>query len=95
MTQPSLTVTALAPQIGERLSQEWSAWVDRVDRFVNKEGGMFSGEVVQGWATALDGFATQDSPLANDLRAIRDSWVARAGWLIGRRAPSVSMDEEI
>ena len=70
-----------------RLAQEWNAWVDRVDRVVNREGGMFGQEVVRSWERGLDEFAgaaEKESGLRN-LRIVRDRWVAKVGWLVGRQ----------
>ncbi|KAJ6621653.1 hypothetical protein B0H10DRAFT_2016910 [Mycena sp. CBHHK59/15] len=42
-SQPQLTQSSLAPLLLPRLSEEWKAWVDRVDLTVNQQGGMFAG----------------------------------------------------
>ena len=86
ISQPSLAQSSLISQMLPRLVQEWMAWVDRVDSHVNKEGGMFGMEVVQGWERTLDGFAAAKIEGENgEFKAIRDKWVAKVGWLVGRR----------
>jgi len=89
-SQPQLTQNELMPLLSSRLLQEWRAWIDRVDEVVNREGGMFSGEVARGWDRSLDEFADKD---ASVMKEIRDMWVTKVGWLVGRRA-IVNMDED-
>ena len=89
-SQPQLTQNELCPLITPRLLEEWGAWVNRVDEVVNRQGGMFSGEVARGWERSLDEFAVKGG---YGMREIRDRWVAKVGWLVGRRA-MVNMDED-
>lgn len=86
-SQPPLAVNALCQELQERLVQEWQAWVNRVDSLVNKEGRMYPAFTVQEWANQLDGFAMHTQyPLGQQMKSVRDEWVHRAGWLIGRNA---------
>ncbi|KAF8527889.1 hypothetical protein BU17DRAFT_38594 [Hysterangium stoloniferum] len=89
-SQPQLTQNELTPLLNSRLLQEWRAWIDRVDEVLNREGGMFSGEVARGWDRSLDEFADKD---ASVMKEIRDMWVTKVGWLVGRRT-IVNMDED-
>jgi hypothetical protein len=60
-------------------------WVDKVDELVNKQGGMFGSETVRSWERELDEMAAADAPaVSNEMRTIRDSWVSKVGWLVGR-----------
>ena len=59
--------------------------MNRVDDVVNREGGMFGSETVRSWERVLDELAERkESEGANVLRRVRDSWVSKVGWLIGR-----------
>jgi hypothetical protein len=89
-SQPQLTQNELSPLLTPRLLQEWGAWVDRVDEVVNRQAGMFSGEVARGWDKTLDEFADKGG---SGMKEIRDKWVAKVGWLVGRRIV-VNMDED-
>lgn len=94
MNQPPLTLSELVPLIVPRLSQEWKTWVDKIDEVVNREGGMFGRDTVTGWERALDTMAEAKAPGLSEevMKGIRDSWVGKVGWLVGR-SPSQSMDE--
>ena len=89
-SQPQLTQNELCPLITPRLLEEWGAWVNRVDEAVNRQGGMFSAEVARGWERSLDEFADKGG---SGMREIRDRWVAKVGWLVGRRV-MLNMDED-
>ncbi|KAF8647928.1 hypothetical protein AX16_006460 [Volvariella volvacea WC 439] len=78
--QPALTQTALGNALLPRLTQEWKGWVDRVDEIVNRQGGMFGSDMVKGWERGLDEMARH----RDEFRTIRDSWVTKVGWLVGR-----------
>ena len=98
VAQPPLVQASLLPQILPRLLQEWRAWVDRVDCYVNKEAGMFGLETAQSWIRALDNYAVVkwhgvDREMEAGLRSVRDKWVAQVGWLVGR-STVLTMDEE-
>ncbi|EIN14137.1 hypothetical protein PUNSTDRAFT_95738 [Punctularia strigosozonata HHB-11173 SS5] len=93
LDQPPLTQSSLVPLIMPRLLEEWKAWVDRVDVVVNGEGGMFGQEMVQSWMRALDGFALAKGHGTEAMREIRDRFVARAGWLLGRQSLPETMEE--
>jgi hypothetical protein len=95
-SQPPLTQASLAPQLIPRLSDEWKAWVHRVDEMVNREGGMFGSETVRSWERDLDKFAGHKM-LEGDrvMRSIRDMWVAKVGWLVGRHEHHHAMEEEL
>ncbi|KAI0068440.1 hypothetical protein BV25DRAFT_1911412 [Artomyces pyxidatus] len=84
LAQPTLTQASLVPLILPRLLDEWKAWIDHVDDVVNKQGGMFGGETVRGWERDLDEFADAKGHGLEALREIRDRWVAKVGWLVGR-----------
>lgn len=85
LSQPVLTQSSLAPLLLPRLSEEWIAWVDRVDEVVNRQGGMFGSETVRSWERGLDEFVDNKGPeAAAVLRAVRDRWVTKVGWLVGR-----------
>jgi len=79
--------------IMHRLSQEWKTWVDKIDDLVNRQGGMFGSETVRNWERTLDELAeSKATGVSEDMRRIRDSWVSKVGWLVGR-IPQHSMDE--
>jgi hypothetical protein len=85
LSQAPLTQSSLVPLLLPRLSEEWNAWVNRVDEIVNREGGMFGRETVHSWERALDDLADRkDVEGARLLRSVRDSWVSKVGWLVGR-----------
>ncbi|KAF9229204.1 hypothetical protein BS17DRAFT_771172 [Gyrodon lividus] len=84
-SQPPLTQASLAPLLLPRLSKEWDAWINRIDQMVNREGGMFGGETVRTWEKTLDEFAEARGPEGwGVMREVRDRWVAKVGWLVGR-----------
>lgn len=89
-SQPQLTQNELCPLITPRLLEEWGAWVNRVDEVVNRQGGMFSAEVARSWERGLDELADKGG---SGMREIRDRWVAKVGWLVGRRMV-LNMDED-
>ena len=91
LSQPPLTRTELLPAILPRLTEEWKGWISRVDEVVNKEGGMFGQEAVRGWERGLDEFAHTKGDGLEVMREIRDQWVLKVGWLVGRQA----MEEEL
>ncbi|KAH7928551.1 hypothetical protein BV22DRAFT_1058846 [Leucogyrophana mollusca] len=85
LSQPPLTQSSLAPLLLPRLAQEWKAWLDKIDEVVNREGGMFGSETVRGWEKGLDEFADAKGPEGwNVMREVRDQWVSKVGWLVGR-----------
>ncbi|TFK77175.1 hypothetical protein BDN72DRAFT_784047 [Pluteus cervinus] len=90
-SQPPLAQTALAEALVPRLLREWRAWVDRLDQVVNRQSGMFGSDTVQSWERWLDEAAGHRDHGAI-FRPIRDSWVSRVGWLVGRTVPH-RMDE--
>ncbi|KAH9937208.1 uncharacterized protein B0H18DRAFT_969574 [Fomitopsis serialis] len=85
LNQPALTQSALVPMILPRLIEEWKAWLDRVDQAVNREGGMFGSETVRTWERCLDDFAQAQGNGLEILKQLRDHWVLRVGWLVGRQ----------
>jgi len=92
MDQPPLTQTSIAPLLFSRLSDEWNAWVDKVDEIVNRQGGIFGIEQVRTWENALDGFAdAKEFEGSGVMKDIRDKWVLKVGWLVNR-VYHVSMD---
>ena len=75
-------------------------WVDRVDVYVNKEAGMFRKGITESWAHSLDEFATAkfsglSGHSAHPFKALRDKWVARVGWLVGRGVHAMEEEEEL
>ncbi|TFK41247.1 hypothetical protein BDQ12DRAFT_704000 [Crucibulum laeve] len=85
ISQQSLAQSLLAPMLLPRLGEEWRAWVDRVDEVVNRHGGMFGGETVRGWERGLDEIAgAKITEGSNIMREVRDKWVTKVGWLVGR-----------
>ncbi|KAH7883511.1 hypothetical protein F5I97DRAFT_1958330 [Phlebopus sp. FC_14] len=79
-TQPAVTQASLGRILLPRLAEEWMGWVERIDEVVNREGGMFGGENVRIWEKTLDEFAGSTAEMGR----VRDRWVARVGWLVGR-----------
>lgn len=77
--------TVLFPKV----SQEWNAWIDRLDIEVNQNGGMFSGEAVKEWERSLDELV-KEGPVpgqAGNMQPIRDKWIEKVGWMVGRTVP--------
>ena len=91
ISQPPLTQSALLPLLIPRLVAEWKAWVDRVDEVVNREGGMFGQETVRTWERGLDDLAEAKGHGLEALRDVRDRWVSKVGWLVGRQ--QMAMEE--
>lgn len=86
---PPLAISSMAPLVLPRLSEEWQTWVDGIDAVVNKQGGMFGSEAVRGWERVLDHLAdTRAVEVSAVMRPIRDKWVVKVGWLVGRQAPN-------
>lgn len=92
LAQPSLTQATLVPMILSRLLDEWKAWVERVDEVVNGQAGMFGVETVRGWERVLDEFADVKGNGLEPLREIRDNWIAKVGWLVGRVGQTMMED---
>ncbi|KAF8832266.1 hypothetical protein F5879DRAFT_873403 [Lentinula edodes] len=84
LSQPQLAQNGIEPLLLSKLSEEWNAWVARVDVVVNREGGMFGSDTVHGWVQRLDEFAAKDSQIGHVMRGVRDQWIGRVGWLVGR-----------
>lgn len=77
--------TVLFPKV----SQEWNAWIDRLDVEVNQNGGMFSGEAVKEWERSLDELV-KEGPVpgqTGNMQPIRDKWIEKVGWMVGRTVP--------
>lgn len=85
LSQPPLTQDSLIPAILPRLQQEWNAWVDQLDDVVNRRAGMFGGETVKSWERTLDELAQAKGNGLEVFRQIRDTWVSKVGWLVGRQ----------
>ncbi|KAG6818020.1 hypothetical protein H0H87_009175 [Tephrocybe sp. NHM501043] len=93
ISQPALAQAELVQQLFPRLSEEWKGWIVKVDEIVNQSGGMFGSETVQGWGRALDEMAEAKLVDGSDvMRTMRDLWVSKVGWLIGRTVQH-AMDE--
>jgi len=75
-----------------RLLDEWKVWVEHVDEVVNRQAGMFGEETVRGWERVLDQFADVKGNGLEALREIRDSWIAKVGWLVGRVGQTMMED---
>ncbi|PCH33880.1 hypothetical protein WOLCODRAFT_135369 [Wolfiporia cocos MD-104 SS10] len=86
LNQPPLAQASLAPLLLPRLTDEWRAWIDRVDQLVNREGGMFGSETVRSWERGLDELAQAKGNGFEVFRQLRDMWVSKVGWLLGRQA---------
>lgn len=59
---------------------------------------MFGGETVKSWEKGLDEFADTKVPVEGweSMREVRDRWVGKVGWLVGRRmATGMDMEEEL
>ncbi|KZT30629.1 hypothetical protein NEOLEDRAFT_1237852 [Neolentinus lepideus HHB14362 ss-1] len=84
LDQPPLTQSALAPLLLPRLTEEWKAWIARLDESVNKQGGMYREETVRTWERDLDIFAQAKDNGLEVMREIRGRWVEKVGWLVGR-----------
>jgi Cut8, nuclear proteasome tether protein len=93
LSQPPLTQASLVPSVLPRLQEEWKAWVRELDDIVNRQAGMFGIETVKGWEKELDEFAHAKGHGLEVLREVRDTWVSKVGWLVGRRI-EYSMEEE-
>ncbi|KAF8078722.1 hypothetical protein FPV67DRAFT_1663413 [Lyophyllum atratum] len=93
ISQPPISQSQLLPQLLPRLSEEWKAWILKVDDVVNRQGGMFGSETVRSWERVLDEMADGKAFDGSDvMRGVRDLWVSKVGWLIGRTG-SQQMDE--
>lgn len=96
LSQPPLAQKMLTPLILPRLVTEWKAWLDRIDAAVNREGGMFGSEAANTWSRGLDQFADVKVEGWEVMRQLRDAWVSRVGWLVGRRlVQTQEMEEEL
>ncbi|KAJ7487520.1 hypothetical protein B0H11DRAFT_1805110 [Mycena galericulata] len=84
-SQPALTQSSLAPLLIPRISEEWKAWVAKVDVMVNQDGGMFAGDTVKSWEHGLDAFADARGEGADMMRSVRDLWISKVGWLVSRQ----------
>ncbi|KAF6766141.1 hypothetical protein DFP72DRAFT_865709 [Ephemerocybe angulata] len=90
---PPLAISSIPPHLLHRLVVEWQTWVDVIDNIVNKQGGMFGSEAVRGWEGVLDELANSRAvEVSTTMRPVRDKWVVKVGWLLGRQAPH-AMDE--
>ncbi|KAG5653581.1 hypothetical protein H0H81_012088 [Sphagnurus paluster] len=93
ISQPALTQSQLLPLLVPRLTEEWKAWIMKVDEIVNRQGGMFGSETVRSWERVLDEMADGKALEGSDvMRSVRDLWVTKVGWLIGRTVHQ-QMDE--
>jgi len=81
----------LMQEFKERMGKEWTAWVDRVDESVNREGGMFGSETVAGWVRDLEEYAgAKNQDASATMRMVKERWLNKVGWLIGK--PGQPMD---
>lgn len=96
LSQPHSSQTMLTPLLLPRLVDEWRAWLNRIDAIVNQEGGMFGSEVANTWSRELDRFADVKIEGWEVMRQLRDAWVSRVGWLVGRKlTETLEMEEEL
>ncbi|TFK57031.1 hypothetical protein OE88DRAFT_85318 [Heliocybe sulcata] len=84
LDQPTLTQSALVPLLLIRLTEEWKTWVTHIDESVNRQGGMYREETVRTWERDLDAFAQAKGNGLEVMRQVRDRWVQKVGWLVGR-----------
>nr|GAT44115.1 predicted protein [Mycena chlorophos] len=84
LSLPPLVQTQLVPQLLSRLAEEWRAWLDKVDS-VLKEGGMFTADVLESWIRGLDSYAAASGEFGDMMRPVRDGWIERVGWTVGRQ----------
>ncbi|EAU93151.2 hypothetical protein CC1G_10519 [Coprinopsis cinerea okayama7 len=92
LSQPPLTVSSMGPLLVPRLMEEWQNWVNKIDEVVNRQAGMFGIEAVRSWEKGLDDLAgAKAAEISTPMKQIRDTWVAKVGWLVGRSLRS-SMD---
>ncbi|KAJ7783701.1 hypothetical protein DFH07DRAFT_873832 [Mycena maculata] len=84
-SQPALAQSLLAPLLVPRLNDEWKAWVDKLDVSLNQQGGMFPGDTVKSWERGMDAFAGARGEGAEMMRSVRDLWISKVGWLVGRQ----------
>jgi len=90
-SQQPLTIQQLNHTLIPRLSEEWKAWVFKVDRML-KQGRMFTTDTVRTWERCLDEMAQHKTPeIVAFTRTIRDLWLAKVGYLVNR-GPSHAMD---
>ncbi|PFH50800.1 hypothetical protein AMATHDRAFT_60453 [Amanita thiersii Skay4041] len=87
ISQPPLAQTLLMEMLFPRLMEEWNAWADKIDQVVNRQGGIYGSEAAQSWERGLTALAeVKGFEGSTMLRELRDKWVAKAGWMIGRMA---------
>ena len=86
ISHPPLTQSSLGPLLLPRLCEEWMAWIQKVDETVNRQGGMFGSETVESWIRGLDEMAGSKMGEGgeNMMGAVRDLWVSKVGWMVGR-----------
>ncbi|CAE6416747.1 unnamed protein product [Rhizoctonia solani] len=79
-----------------KLIHEWSAWIDCLDVEVNQNGGMFSAEAVREWERSLDELTKEGPPIGQigNMQPVRDKWIEKVGWMVGRTVPSSMSDED-
>lgn len=86
ISHPPLTQSSLGPLLLPRLCEEWTGWIQKVDETVNHQGGMFGSETVESWIRGLDEMAGSKMGEGgeNMMGAVRDLWVSKVGWMVGR-----------
>lgn len=98
LSLPPICHTTLRSTLTPRLLNEWKAWLNRVDDHVNNQAGMFGLGTLKIWESELDEFASNTIAAGlglGDLKQIRDTWIVRLGFLVGRMQPHNRMDDEI
>jgi len=88
LTLPPAAAQALKQQsdLHSRVVTEWKAWLDSLDGYVNREGGIFGRDMAQSWVAALEAFsvgkpASTGHALGSGL-AFGTNWLggSRSGW---------------
>ena len=59
--------------------------MNKLDEVVNQQAGMFGNETVESWGRTLDQLAEAKGNGLEVFRQIRNTWVSKVGWLVGRQ----------
>jgi hypothetical protein len=57
---------------------------------------MFSAEAVREWERSLDELTKEGPPIGQigNMQPVRDKWIEKVGWMVGRTVPSSMSDED-
>lgn len=81
---PPLTRAQVVPLIMPRLTEEWKAWVNRIDDVVNTKSGMFGRDAVTGWIRDLENMSkAKANGVSEVMKEIMNGWIAKLGWMVG------------